>query len=105
MSLLKLELDLDDLSKKDAHDILPSMPSSHAVLCSQVLLPASLLLQEHSCLRGSSSPGRWITARSFAFDSNQRWKNHHWAKIFSYIFLEMSVPGKCNVLNNSAALY
>lgn len=93
--------------KKKMHMIFcpASMPSSHGVLCSQVLLPASLLLQEHCCLRSSSSLRRWITARSFGFDSNQRWKNHHRAKTSSYILLEMSFPGKCNVLNNSAALY
>lgn len=73
-----------------------SMPSRHAVFWSQVLLAASLLLQEHCYPRGSSSPGRWITARSFAFDGNQRWKNYHWAKTSSCIswqclFLENSV--------------
>lgn len=78
---------------------LPAMQSS------QVLPPVSLHLQEHCCLRGLLSPGRRIAARSFAFDSNQRWKNHHWAKTPSYVFLEISIPEKCNVLNNSAALY
>lgn len=48
--------------------------------------------------------GRMDYSEIFARDCNQRWNQHLWAKTSSYIFLEMSISGKCNALNNCSSV-